>query len=114
VLRQTTLPGEILVVDDCSSDRTVAIVTELAGRSSTPIRIIRLEQNRGGPARPINVGVEPAALDLIAVLEQDDHMAPTRVARSAEAADQFPTAGLICGRVRLRSPEGELRERGCS
>jgi glycosyl transferase family 2 len=56
VLRQTTPPGEILVIDDCSSDRTVAIVSELAGRSSTPIRIIRLEQNRGGPAHPINVG----------------------------------------------------------
>ena len=110
VLRQTTLPGEILVVDDCSGDRTVDVVSELTGRSSTPIRIIRLEQNSGGPAHPINVGVEAAAFDLIVVLEQDDHMAPTRVARSAEAADRFPTAGLICGPVRLRSSEGELRE----
>jgi glycosyltransferase involved in cell wall biosynthesis len=110
VLRQTTLPGEILVVDDCSKDRTVDLVAGLVGRSRPTVRIIRLEQNSGGPARPINVGVEAAAFELIAVLEQDDHMAPTRVARSAEAAEQFPTAGLICGRVRLQSPEGETRE----
>lgn len=110
VLRQTELPAEILVVDDCSRDRTVAIVSDIAATSNTPVGIIRLAENSGGPAHPINVGVEAATSDLIAVLEQDDQMTPTRIARSLEAARRVPTAGLICGRVRLRSAAGELRE----
>jgi glycosyltransferase involved in cell wall biosynthesis len=109
-LRQTIPPAEIIVVDDCSRDQTVRIVTDLAPGAGIPIRVLRLPRNSGGPAHPINVGAEAAASELIAVLEQDDLMAPTRIARSLEAAGAFPTAGLICGRVRITSSEAPPRD----
>lgn len=110
VLRQTVLPAEIVVVDDCSEDRTVAAVSEVAEGAAIPVRLVRLGRNSGGPAHPINVGVEAASSPLVAVLEQDDLMTPTRIARSLAAFAAFPAAGLVCGRVRLRSSSGTIRE----
>lgn len=110
ILQQTTLPAEVIVVDDCSQDQTVTIVTDLARAASIPIRVVPLALNSGGPAHPINIGVQAATAELIAVLEQDDRMAPTRIARSLEAARALPDAGLICGRVRLTSPGLPPRE----
>jgi glycosyltransferase involved in cell wall biosynthesis len=110
VLRQTVLPQEIVIVDDCSHDPTLAAVADLARSAPVPIRVVRLTSNSGGPAHPINIGVETATSQLIAVLEQDDQMAATRIARSVAAAAALPTAGLICGRVRLHSAGGGVRE----
>jgi glycosyltransferase involved in cell wall biosynthesis len=110
VLRQTVLPQEIVIVDDYSHDSTLAALADLARSAPVPIRVVRLTRNSGGPAHPINIGVETATSELIAVLEQDDQMAATRIARSVAAVVALPTAGLICGRVRLHSAGDGIRE----
>jgi glycosyltransferase involved in cell wall biosynthesis len=110
ILDQTVLPDEIIVVDDCSRDDTVTVVQDLARTASAPIHVLQLRRNSGGPASPINAGVEAATSDLIAVLEQDDRPTPTRIARSLEAAMLLPSAGLICGRVRLISSSESVRD----
>jgi glycosyltransferase involved in cell wall biosynthesis len=109
-LQQTALPDEIIVADDCSRDGTISEVEDLARTAAVPIRIIRTTRNSGGPARPINAAVQAATSDLVAVLEQDDRLTPTRIARSLEAAKLLPSAGLICGRVRMRSSTGSVRD----
>jgi glycosyltransferase involved in cell wall biosynthesis len=110
VLRQTVLPKEIIVADDCSRDATVEVVAEIAGTAPVPVRTLRLPRNSGGPAQPINAGVQAASAELVAVLEQDDLMLPVRLSRSLDAAAALPSAGLICGRVRVRSPEGTVHD----
>ena len=111
ISRQTVLPDEIIVVDDCSIDGTLSVVEDLCRASATPTRVLRTRRNSGGPAGPINAGVEAATSDLIAVVEQDDHPTAVRIARSLEAAKLLPSAGLICGRVRMRSfTSGTIRD----
>jgi glycosyltransferase involved in cell wall biosynthesis len=110
ILQQTVLPDEIIVVDDCSRDGTVTTVQDLARTAAAPIHVLRMRRNSGGPAKPINAGVEAATSDLIAVLEQDDRLTPIRIARSLEAAKLLPSAGLICGRVRMKSSTGSVRD----
>lgn len=110
ILDQTVLPDEIIVVDDCSQDDTVTVVRNLARTARAPIRVLRLRRNSGGPASPINAGVEVATSDLIAVLEQDDRPTPTRIARSLAAATLLPSAGLICGRVQMIPSSGPPRD----
>jgi glycosyltransferase involved in cell wall biosynthesis len=109
ILHQTVLPDEIIVVDDCSNDGTVIAVEELARTAAVPLHLLRMRRNSGGPARPINAGVEAATSDLIAVLEQDDRLMPICIARSLEAAKVLPSAGLICGRVGMKSSRGSVR-----
>ncbi len=79
VFRQTRLPAEIIVVDDCSPDDTCNLVRQLAKHSPVELRLIQLEKNSGGPTLPMNVGVEAARSPLIAMLDHDDRMAERRL-----------------------------------
>jgi glycosyltransferase involved in cell wall biosynthesis len=68
VLNQSLRPFEILVVDDCSTDKTA----EIAQRYGDRIRYIRREKN-GGAAAARNDGVKSATGDYIAFLDADDY-----------------------------------------
>ena len=112
VWRQTQPPAEIVVVDDCSTDGTVELADDLARRSPAPMRVIRLRRNSGGPARPINVGVESATGDLIAVLDQDDVFDPQRLEAHERQLAGDPRlsvvtsgCGDLAGRRSLQSAE---------
>ncbi len=76
-VNQTVGGFEVIVVDDCSSDATVAIAESYADRLD--IRVEVLPQNTGGPSRPRNVGAELARGELIVCCDPDDLAAPERV-----------------------------------
>ena len=85
IYSQTVLPREIIVVDDVSTDNTKEIVKGLQDISPVPLYFIQLDKNSGGPAKPINVGVEKAKGEYIAICEQDDLMLPNKI----EMIDKF-------------------------
>ncbi len=61
---------EIIVIDDCSEDTTVEIVSKLSARYPS-IRIIRMKRHSGaGPCR--NLGLEEAEGKYVAFLDADD------------------------------------------
>ncbi len=84
-LAQTLPPREILVVDDCSTDGTRAVV-EAAARKNPMIRVIAMPCN-GGPSAARNAGIAQARGDWLAVLDADDAFAPTRLATLAAFAE---------------------------
>lgn len=69
VLSQTYPQWEMLVVDNCSSDASKDIVKSF---NDPRIKLIELEYNSGGPARPRNIGMEHAQGEYIAFLDSDD------------------------------------------
>ena len=79
VWRQSRLPKEIIVVDDCSTDETASIARAIARNSPVPMSVHRLEKNTGGPAKPINYGISIAIGTYVAVLDQDDLFLPDRL-----------------------------------
>lgn len=99
VFAQTRLPDEVVVADDCSPDDTVAVVEEVAETTPVPVRVVRLEKNSGGPAGPLNAGIDAARGDLIATLDHDDRMTPNRLADQVAAFGAYPGAGLVVGRL---------------
>jgi glycosyltransferase involved in cell wall biosynthesis len=110
IFAQTYLPGEVVVVDDCSSDGTPAAVAALAKGAPVPVRLIRLARNSGGPGRPLNTGVAAAAGEVIALLEQDDLMRPLRIEKQMEAVRRFPDCSLITGRCTVYgNADGDMR-----
>lgn len=70
VLAQTFGDLEMLVVDDCSKDDTVDIVSSFASADAR-VRVIRREEN-GGPAAARNTALEQAAGRYVAFLDSDD------------------------------------------
>jgi len=90
VFRQTLLPGEIIVVDDASGDETSHIVSSMIPSAPTPLRLIQLEVNSGGPARPLNIGIEAASGEYIAVLDQDDLFQPDKLQKQAGLLASHP------------------------
>lgn len=100
VAAQTHLPDEIIVVDDCSTDDTLAIVEHFAKSSSFSVHAERLPSNSGGPAGPLNAAVAKARGQYIAVLEQDDRMTTDRLERQIAAVNAYSTARFSSGRAR--------------
>ncbi len=97
VIGQTRRPNEVVVVDDASTDGTPERVAKLARTAPFPIRMIRLEKNSGGPARPLNVGIAAAAGACIAVLDQDDVFASTWLEEAVTILESDDGLGLVFG-----------------
>lgn len=106
VFAQTRPPCEIIVVDDCSTDGTAALARELAERAPVPMRVLSLEENSGGPARPINTGGAAARGELLLVLEQDDVLRPQALEWHVRALESAPEAACSFTLGEWLSPEG--------
>ena len=82
-LGQTLGDIEVLVVDDASTDRTRAIVEELA-RHDSRVRLLSAERN-SGPAVARNLTIEAACGRYIAFLDSDDLWLPRKLERQIAA-----------------------------
>jgi len=76
-LDQTVKPLEIIVVDDRSTDDTIAVVKKI---DSPLVRVVSAPSNRG-PAAARNLGIAKAKGDWIALLDADDAWLPERLER---------------------------------
>lgn len=90
VVDQTFADWELIVVDDCSTDGSAAIVEQIV---DPRIRIIRLEENGGvGSAR--NRGVAESTAPFVCFLDADDWWEPTFLEEMAALIERHPNAGI--------------------
>jgi glycosyltransferase involved in cell wall biosynthesis len=75
VYDQTVLPGEVIVVDDGSTDDTPSVVRQFEGRPG----FRSFHKQRGGVASARNSGVERANGEYIAFLDHDDLWRPQKL-----------------------------------
>lgn len=81
-LAQERVDLEVIVVDDCSTDGTSAVVEEIA---DPRVRLLRLAKNRG-PGGARNAGLEAARGNWIAILDADDTITANRLSRMIDLA----------------------------
>jgi cellulose synthase/poly-beta-1,6-N-acetylglucosamine synthase-like glycosyltransferase len=97
---------EIVVASDGSSDRTDAIVDEIAARTSR-VRLVRSE--RAGKATAQNRAVAGSDTEIVAFSDANSTWAPNALRKLVRSfAD--PEVGYVCGQVRLDSQDGENQE----
>ena len=89
VLAQTYSDFELIVVDDGSTDDTVAILATYADK----IRLFR--QANQGVSAARNLGIRKARGELLAFLDSDDLWQPEKLARQVSFFDRHPEA-MIC------------------
>jgi glycosyltransferase involved in cell wall biosynthesis len=90
-----TEPHELIVADDGSSDATAA-VAERAGA-----RVVRPRKG-GGPNTARNAGIEAAASDLVALVDDDVEAPPGWLRAMVEGAARHPEADAFGGPIRAR------------
>ncbi|WP_405379918.1 glycosyltransferase family 2 protein [Phascolarctobacterium sp.] len=81
VAKQTNLPREVIIVDDCSTNEQMKDVLEQVKKKYScffHIEIINLEKN-GGPSIARNVGWDNASGTFIAFLDSDDAWHPQKL-----------------------------------
>lgn len=101
VIGQTHLDGvEIVVVDDCSTDRSAEII-----RSYPEVRYIRTPRNCGVLLATM-WGVEHSSGEYILFLDGDDVWANSKVARVMEAFNSDDAPALVTHDLQFISAEG--------
>jgi GT2 family glycosyltransferase len=95
VLAQPGCEVRILIIDDASTDDSVAIARSLAARDDR-IRLLTHEENRGHIAT-YNEGIELLSADYMLLLSSDDMLAPGAFARAIALMEADKAIGFVYG-----------------
>ncbi len=103
VLSQTAAIQEVIVVDDASSDDSLARLRQL---DDPRLRIIALEHNRGG-SESLNVGIRASRFPLISICNSDDLWEPTKLEAQLRWLVEDPNIGAVFTNVSWIGKYGE-------
>jgi glycosyltransferase involved in cell wall biosynthesis len=106
LMAQIPSPAEMIVIDDASTDDSLAIVEKLKVQFPC-IRLINHAQNKGVVAS-MNEGLNAAVMELIYFAAADDYSLPGLFAAAEYALTRHPEAAFFCGRVVLVDPRGRI------
>jgi len=106
VLRQTCRDLELLIVDDGSSDGTVALAGRFAARDGR-VRVLRQTNAGPGPAR--NTAFRAAQGRYFAFLDSDDEWDPTFLSEHLAVLETRPDVDVVVGNARNRGGSRDSR-----
>ena len=95
IVHQSQLPHELILVDDTSSDNSVAIMRDYASRY--PFIKVHANERNMGVTPASNVGMGLASGDFVQRCAADDYMLPGCIETLMAMADRWPQAGIVCG-----------------
>lgn len=109
-----TIPCQVIVVDDGSSDGTDTYMQkrqqELLARGDTRLIYHRNSTNLGH-SESVNKGVELATANWVKLVDDDDYLAPNCLEEIAQAIAQYPNAVIVsCRAIQVNSQEQEVRK----
>lgn len=99
VLKQTYRPLEVVLVDDCSNDKSIEIAKrtiEENSPTSTEFQFIKHEKNLGQSVAR-NTGIRTSTGDFLYFLDSDDELADDAINNMMEKQKGFPEVEIIQG-----------------
>ncbi|MFD0268163.1 CDP-glycerol glycerophosphotransferase family protein [Streptomyces sp. NPDC127106] len=112
VLDQTLHGVEVVIVDDCSQDRSFAVAQELEAAHPGRVRAFRLPENSGGCGAPRNHGIRQATGTYVMFLDSDDVLERNACRNMLDAAERTGSdlVSGMCVRVHLDNRWGKTTE----
>jgi glycosyltransferase involved in cell wall biosynthesis len=97
IAAQTPRPAEVLLVDDDSSDETVAKARAVADRAGLPLRVLRNGSHNISHGR--NVGLDAARGPVVAFVDSDAVVEPGWTSAILDTFDADPNVAVVGGEV---------------
>ncbi len=92
--RQTQLPDEVVVCDDCSLDQTVELVKRFARIAPFKVRVFVNEQQLG-VTKNFEKALTKCEGDLLFLADQDDIWEAEKIAKMARFLEKNPTVNVV-------------------
>lgn len=109
VLSQTYKNWEMIVIDDCSSDKSQEIIESYAHKDNR-IKYLKTDTPSGSPTLPRNIGITNARGRYIAFLDSDDMWLPDKLKEQLCLFDDDKTA-IVYSNYEKMTEAGERENR---
>ena len=96
LLAQTFTDFEVIVVDDCSTDSSCAVVENYAERFGGRLKLTSLKKHSGGATEPRNLGLAYSRGEYVYFMDNDDIITPTALEELYTHAKNFDADVVQC------------------
>ena len=96
LLNQTFTNFEVIVIDDCSTDNSAAIVESYAPKFNGRLKLTRLQTNSGSAGAPRNMGLALSRGEYVSFIDDDDTITPTALEELYSIAKDFDADVVAC------------------
>ena len=103
VIQQTYSNWELIIIDDCSTDKTVEALQSILDHR---VSYFSLDFNSGSPALPRNKGVDLAQGEFIAFLDADDTWYKDKLSIQIDYIKNHPEFKIFCSGYNLINFKG--------
>lgn len=94
IKKQNYKNWKLILIDDCSTDKTREICQKLS-TSDSKITYIKLKQNQG-PSVARNVGIERSTAEYLSFIDSDDAIEPDYLSRLVTTAERYKADIVWC------------------
>ena len=96
LLGQTLKNFEVIIVDDCSTDKSCEIVKNYLPIFEGRLHLVKMKSNTGGPSLPRNKGLEISRGKYVFFMDNDDAVTTVALESMYHYAEQFQSDVLYC------------------
>lgn len=106
-VKQTKLPDELVIGDDCSTDETVEIIEEFKQNAPFPVHLNINEKNLGS-TKNFERTILRCSGDIIFLSDHDDIWLPEKISVMEKILTENPDVGLVFSDAALIDKQGKL------
>ena len=99
ILAQTFQNFEVIVVDDCSTDSSCAVVESYAEKFGGRLRLVHMKKNSGSGTEPRNRGLAYSRGEYLYFMDNDDAITPTALEELYTLAKKFDADVVSCEKI---------------